>query len=81
MTTRQWGGGRHTRQSIVGHLTPAWVSTTPPYPSETKEIALWADNNQVGTTANTAFAKTLGWGWGWGTTCDFSPEATGRVEP
>lgn len=28
-----------------------------------KEITLWVDNNQVGTNANTAFAKTLGWGW------------------
>lgn len=29
-------GGRHTRQSIVGHLTPGWVSTAPPFRLKTQ---------------------------------------------
>lgn len=50
---RAVGGGRHTPQSIVGHLTPARVSApTPPHPSPSYPIKTqaWVNNAEQGQT-------------------------------
>lgn len=71
-------GGRHTAQSIAGHLTPARVSPLPP---PTTQPAL--SNGSVGAgeqqlaaaNANMAFSTKHQEG---NTTCDSSPGAKGR---
>lgn len=59
-------GGRHTPQSIVGHLTPARVSAGPlqpptrPAPFLSNENTGVSQQLQAGTNANTAFCKNTG---------------------